>query len=99
MSDDSKPTFKLKTATPLITSKTEITATAPFPVGARLRYIGTERLFANYQMISVLEPGAEVDVVELAGAYSIYTVNVLGHRYSFLIGEHNRAEWQPVAVS
>lgn len=98
MSEDPKPTLKLKTATPNPPIPPP-GPTAPFPVGARLRYVGAQRLFAGYQMISILEPGQEVDIIEIAGAYSLFSVVVIGDRYTLTIGENNRAQWVPVAVS
>lgn len=107
MSDDPKPTLKLKTATPTtpkadippITSKTELGVAPPFPSGTRLRYVGTQRLFAGYQMISILEPGQEIDVIDTVGEYSVYETVAIGERYRFLITNAERAQWVPVGVA
>lgn len=66
---------------------------APFPIGARLRYRGTQRLFAGYRALPLLEPGTEVEVVDVAGPYSVYAADIDGAEYRMVIPESARADW------
>lgn len=70
-----------------------VASPAPFPVGARLRYVGGRRLFAGWENIPVLDPGKHVSIVAVHGPFSFYEVEIPGGVYTFVIGDDDAEEW------
>jgi hypothetical protein len=67
-----------------------------FPVGTKVRYTGTQRLFAGYQGVSILEPGIEYVVVETEGTLCLINADVLGIKYELVISSRSKGDWTVV---
>ncbi len=67
--------------------------TAPFPIGAKLRYIGNRRAFAGYNSLPIIEPSMVVTISDVAGTYSVFGVVAEGLTYLQCIGPDSKAEW------
>jgi len=68
----------------------------PFPVGMQVRYGGSRRLFAGWELSMILVPGMEFKIEEVVGRYSVVVTDVYGVRYDMLISDENKAEWSLV---
>jgi hypothetical protein len=76
----------------------EIEVSPPYPVGARLRYSGSRRLFAGWEAEMILAPGFDYTVASVVGPYSVIVAIVAGKKYEMLVSAENRDEWSQVAV-
>lgn len=71
-------------------------AVPPFPVGMRVRYGGTRRLFAGWEMTNILQPDSEYRVELVIGHYSVAMINVQGIKYELLITASSASDWTAI---
>lgn len=67
-------------------------ATPPFPVGARIRYVGSQRVHAGWQLTPALEPNMYFTVYAVAGDRSIISLWPDGS-LDLAIASTKRADW------
>ena len=69
---------------------------APFARGARLRYTGSMRLFGGWEGIQVISPDTVVTITDVAGRFSIYTVEINSAKVMIALGAEDRDDWDPL---
>lgn len=69
---------------------------ARFPVGARIRYLGSKRLFAGWEANPILAPMMDYTVEQVIGEYSIIVAKIDGDRYPLMISPASKADWETI---